>query len=88
MAQNEIGYGSIGTLIHFSHTFGFSRHSRSKQLVAIFPVFQADAHGNRCTTFTKLPVAFSGGRETGAGAGSAGHTLHVPVIFPGKSVDA
>ena len=55
MTQNEIGYGCNSRPDSFQPYFGLNRHSRSKQLVAIFPILQADAHGQ------KLPVAFSGG---------------------------
>ena len=57
MTQNEIGYGCNSRPDSFQPYLGLNRHSRSKQLVAIFPIFQADAHG----AVMKLPVAFSGG---------------------------
>jgi hypothetical protein len=61
MTQNEIGYGCNSRPDSFQPYFGLNRHSRSKQLVAIFPILQADAHGQPLNHFTKLPVAFSGG---------------------------
>ena len=72
----------------FQPHFGLNGHSRSKQLVAIFPVFQADAHGKPLHHFHEVAGGVFGGKQAGASAGSAGHALHVTVIFSGKSVDA
>jgi hypothetical protein len=44
--------------------------------------------GTRCTTFTKLPEALSGGEQREAGAGGAGHALHLALeLLPAVGVD-
>jgi hypothetical protein len=52
------------------------------------PSFKRIRTGIRCTTFTKLPVAFSGGSRLVCAPGGAGHALDVSAVFPEKGIDA